>query len=331
MPAERKKWLDALRALAMLLVVLGHVCPRARGFFAFTTPVKIPLFFAISGYLFRENEDRPFGRFALDKARRLLVPYLGLSLICLPLAAALQILQTRIPLRAALRFQLRTLAAGDGLWFIPCLFELELAEYALRRTRPPLRCALLCACVGCGALMLRPGRPLPYRPEVILLMLPIAELGGAMRRLGERRFGPRAICAAALAYAAMIALSMRLRVDWIDVALDRWGCLPLNLAASALGVAALIALSARLPAPRPVVWLGQNTLTVYAFHYLFAAPMRLAMVRAGLPDPEVQLLWALPIGLAACALCTLPARLIDRFCPALVGCARRPRKKVLPG
>ena len=49
---QRKSWLDALRAMAMLYVVFGHQAQWCEAFFLFTTPIKIPLFFAISGYLF---------------------------------------------------------------------------------------------------------------------------------------------------------------------------------------------------------------------------------------------------------------------------------------
>ena len=45
---RRKLWLDGLRAVAMLLVILGHLLPGCSAFFVFTGPVKLPLFFAIS-------------------------------------------------------------------------------------------------------------------------------------------------------------------------------------------------------------------------------------------------------------------------------------------
>ena len=48
----RKHWVDALRALAILLVVLGHQLKDMTEYFIFTSPIKMPLFFAISGYLF---------------------------------------------------------------------------------------------------------------------------------------------------------------------------------------------------------------------------------------------------------------------------------------
>ena len=50
--ATRLAWIDVLRALAIILVVFGHQVGGEIVFFLFTSPVKMPLFFAISGYVF---------------------------------------------------------------------------------------------------------------------------------------------------------------------------------------------------------------------------------------------------------------------------------------
>ena len=59
----RLEWIDVLRALAILLVVYGHRITYLKndvdGFWfyeaysVFLNPIKMPLFFALSGYLFR--------------------------------------------------------------------------------------------------------------------------------------------------------------------------------------------------------------------------------------------------------------------------------------
>ena len=47
---ERKLWIDALRALAMLFVIFGHQVGNYIPYYVFTSPIKIPLFFMITGY-----------------------------------------------------------------------------------------------------------------------------------------------------------------------------------------------------------------------------------------------------------------------------------------
>ena len=51
-PNQRKAWIDALRAMAILMVMYDHHAGCVT-VFAFGTPVKMPLFFALSGYLFK--------------------------------------------------------------------------------------------------------------------------------------------------------------------------------------------------------------------------------------------------------------------------------------
>ena len=128
---ERKKWLDALRALAVYLVVAGHM--HAGAFELLTAQVKIPLFFAISGYLMRENDDRPFGRFAWDKFRRLMIPYYALGILILPLLVVSYHWMDGTAPTAILRRELRRLLCGDLLWFLSYLFATELLTYWLAR------------------------------------------------------------------------------------------------------------------------------------------------------------------------------------------------------
>lgn len=49
---KRLDWIDALRALAIFLVILGHCAPNCYTYFLFTSPLKMPLFFVITGFVF---------------------------------------------------------------------------------------------------------------------------------------------------------------------------------------------------------------------------------------------------------------------------------------
>jgi len=56
MPIKRRQpWLDFLRGFAMLLVIWGHIAKTERMFYVFTGPFKMPLFFAITGYVFNDG------------------------------------------------------------------------------------------------------------------------------------------------------------------------------------------------------------------------------------------------------------------------------------
>lgn len=56
---NRKLWIDSIRAIAIIMVVLGHQIPEETSYFVYTSIVKMPLFFAISGYFFSDRVGRP--------------------------------------------------------------------------------------------------------------------------------------------------------------------------------------------------------------------------------------------------------------------------------
>ncbi|MBO5133143.1 MAG: hypothetical protein J6C20_08755 [Paludibacteraceae bacterium] len=52
---NRKLWIDSIRAIAIIMVVFGPQIPEETSYFVYTSTVKMPLFFAISGYLFSDR------------------------------------------------------------------------------------------------------------------------------------------------------------------------------------------------------------------------------------------------------------------------------------
>lgn len=119
---ERKPWIDALRAFAIILVVFGHQI-GVKEFFIITSPVKMPLFFAISGYLFKMREGDIIVFFC-NWFKKLIVPWFCLALIPF------------IPkfLKGADFFLfLDDIVSGRKLWFMPCFVIAELIHFCVRK------------------------------------------------------------------------------------------------------------------------------------------------------------------------------------------------------
>lgn len=107
---ERKDWVDALRALAITLVVLGHQIPEVTAYFVVTSPIKMPLFFAISGYLFTKRATNDFYR---KMFYSLIVPWFALGLLPYLLI---------IPIKGTEKvfFHMGQMLSGEAWWFMPC-------------------------------------------------------------------------------------------------------------------------------------------------------------------------------------------------------------------
>ena len=141
METKRLSRLGNIRALAIMLVVLGHsIILYSPGWGLYETTVSVPLlaelrrivdipqmllFFALSGYLFAftHRKKRGLPHLLKQKALRLLVPYLCIGLgymIPIRILAKLPSYQNMGIGTLAQKF----LTAGDvgHLWFLPALF-----------------------------------------------------------------------------------------------------------------------------------------------------------------------------------------------------------------
>lgn len=78
---KRYQYLDVARGFGLLLVIISHSCGLSR----FLINYYIPLFFVVSGYIYKEG--RSYKENISHKARRLLIPYFGYSAVLLAIYA----------------------------------------------------------------------------------------------------------------------------------------------------------------------------------------------------------------------------------------------------
>lgn len=124
---SRKGWVDALRGLAILLVMYGHTIGNMPGYFVFTSPFKMPLFFAITGYVFVVNNNSSIKGFFEQLFRKVFIPWMVLGLlpaiIMIPFKGLDNVLNTFL-----------RLASGEDVWFMPCFFIGEIIWFFILRS-----------------------------------------------------------------------------------------------------------------------------------------------------------------------------------------------------
>lgn len=80
----RIQWIDFLRSIGLMLVILGHVKNVPSECSLAIYSFHMPLFFILSGYLWNERSlELPFKTFACKKAKSLLLPYIKIAFVCL--------------------------------------------------------------------------------------------------------------------------------------------------------------------------------------------------------------------------------------------------------
>jgi len=134
---SKDRSIETLRGLACVLIVAYHAIPAADALEGLLNYgylghcfrlIRLPLFTAISGYVYAMHALAPgqFGRFMSGKARRILLPWISVTLLTLALRAAL----SRSGL--ALHDLLQSLWLPiDHLWFLPAIFWVFLATALL--------------------------------------------------------------------------------------------------------------------------------------------------------------------------------------------------------
>jgi acyltransferase len=142
--SPRLPWIQVAKAYGIILVVYGHFVERlydanyhaaylqVKYLFAFT----IPLFFVLSGYVFRDRGE-DFRTYLKRHAASRLIPVLIFNLLGLVVFLALHPPADKSSLKAVILDVLRWVSGHPtynwAMWFLVCLFTVEISHFFLGR------------------------------------------------------------------------------------------------------------------------------------------------------------------------------------------------------
>ena len=284
--ATRNVLLDALRGVAMCLVVAGHTQMDA----SIKTPIyafHMPLFFLVSGVTFnyaRYRSDLP--AFGARRFRRLVLPYL----VSAPAFYLIWLLVGRHygeqavlhvpPLHPLLGI---LYASGDHhwlvfnvvLWYLPALWVTELAFWGAHRASDGggwIRLSLVAAAAGGLGWALGRAVHLPWSADVALVAVPLLLVGEWLRRrrwFEDGAVGPRVLVLLTAVAALAVVVRLNGRVDMMG---REFGSLPLFYlggVAGTLALAELVRAGLRWRAfAGAAAHLGRESLPILVFHLL---------------------------------------------------------------
>lgn len=70
----RLDWLDAIKAFAMLLVIFGHLgLNTVQTYQAYASFIKLPLFFAASGFVFNPEKNSDIKKLIVTRFQRIMI------------------------------------------------------------------------------------------------------------------------------------------------------------------------------------------------------------------------------------------------------------------
>ena len=187
---ERLEWADGLKGLGILTVVWGHSgSPNAFYMFWF----HMPLFFLISGYLYRYKPQQTGPVYVQRKAKHLLVPYVFYLLLITLMMFSVSLWKGQ-PAGQFFNDNWRALFLGGSLldgvyatfWFTTCLFFVQITyDYLCRKVPSAFYKGLFL--VGCYLMAYWesryfPGIFVPWNLDVGLYALVFYGLGHFLRQ-----------------------------------------------------------------------------------------------------------------------------------------------------
>lgn len=317
----RLDWVDALRALAMLLVIYGHRVSDWIGYFVFTSPIKIPLFFAITGYIFSggSGDTKLFFR---KLFRTIIVPWLVLAIV--PYLVA-----TPIKGLPFLWRHVRDILVGADYWYMPCCITAEIFWFFILKS-----CKKTWQVAVSSLVLFTSGLAIYSHQILSVFMINRAMtvqvflfIGWLLKKYEEHimeKFGKVwALVVGGCIYLGLGILSLTLYPgEVIDVHLCEYYNHFICQLMIWIGIYSLFILASKYIRnyPKCLLLIGQNSLVIYMLHSFATRVWVKVFSVLHLP---VNRLTNMLLTAGVCAICLLISILINRFLPELMGKKRK--------
>lgn len=278
---ERIAWIDMAKGYGTLLVIYAHL--GRDSLWTWMYSFHLPLFFFLSGYVF--NGQRKFGKFVLKKCKAILVPYfcLGIPMVMFQLLKYVYVGnfsgQAVIQLVKDFVLQRRLWT----LWYIACLFCLNLLFYALLRVcKKEWMVAAVSVILPMMGLCYYQygGRPLPWNVDVCAMAIPFFYIGYAYKKHGQRieeQLKKRSVWLVSfLVLAGINILCWRLSLDETGLGLEmyesNYGNPVFTYIAAFAGIFS-VALISKAWTIMPIRYIGENSMLYFAWHQTIFIPI----------------------------------------------------------
>lgn len=316
---NRYYWLDVTKFIGIFLIVLCHF-PISKYTAKFLWTFHVPLFFFISGYLFKETTTQDF----LDKLRfRLILPYIYIYLLTVLLTV---LLKTDFNITHIVSMILGLFWGthrypgfiNSALWFLPGLISVQLLYFFLVRKAPLLYFALLGVSVF---LYLKAYLNLFFSVDLALLGLNFFVAGVLVKKYNL----VDAVRARPNWAFILFILSLLMTLDFAYLGNVWYGGkhYSISLLGGLVGILMTITLSIlveNLSKPSAfIIYISNSTLFIFCFHVFSSPAVQVVVDALAIKTMIVSSLLATVLSI----LVLLPINeLIVRFVPELIGVKR---------
>ncbi|MBN8253923.1 acyltransferase family protein [Priestia flexa] len=325
---NRINWIDTAKGIGILLVVLGHTSIPSN-LESWIYSFHMPLFFFLSGFLFKESKYPTMIIFLKKKVQTLLIPYFAFSLLTYLFWAVIlnnigaSSSKWYIPL-IGIFYSNGTdqwMLHNTPLWFLTCLFVVELLYYSLTKltlNKTTIVVFLLTSSIiGYLDSLYAPIR-LPWSIDVAFTALVFFGFGKLLSSKEFKMFNLpskyKAILIVLLLTINVISIEQK-----IDMNYNTYGNYFNFYIASFSGIFALLLISQLLPRIGFVSFLGINTLIILSLHKVLIPIIDKVFSVLMNGFTPGTLMWGVSVSVCTILILIPTIMIINKYFPYLIG------------
>ena len=331
---QRIEWVDIGKFICIMFVMLSHLSSGSSVLDQFYTPFFLTVFFFLSGYVY--TQPGTFAGHLKKKTRTLFVPWLIFSNLNIALSMVLSLKGSRDFSSEFLWNLLQIRGHGDGIWFVAALFVAFIPFYFIIKWDKPKKACGLAFGLSLVSVLYSQFMPeqllpwnsaaLPWHLEYVFQAMFWMVLGYYFRQYGEKVFDKRNTTKNRVAIWAVY-----LATAYFPDAIGGKGVwIPLSYVRSLTGIIAVVALCKIVKSNRYIRFVGANTLIYFALHGKVYAVIEMLLEKAAggfyaacLNNPWSSTLLAIMVTLVMSVVLIIPAMIINRYFPWMVGRKKR--------
>ncbi len=273
---NRIEWIDAAKGIGIIFVVLGHIWLIGPGQ-KYISSFHMPLFFFLSGYIFSVGKYRNLKQFVYSKVNRILIPYAWFSILSFLYWAIFERTVSGNPISPVTAFVNificqgadRHLPHNPALWFLPCLFIAELMFYCIARNIKREYVPIILLITSIASYFITrffPGNFF-WSTNVALTGMVFYGIGYVTHSTRRLLISSSGVIAFIFVGSIMIGLFLSLKNTYVIMAACLYGDYFYFYSAAFFNIAGIIAISVLLKRTAWLVYLGRNSLTIFALHF----------------------------------------------------------------
>lgn len=281
-PKKRYDWLDAIKAIAITFVIFGHLSMSGIAVYStYTSVIKLPLFFAASGFVFNTKRIDDSKAFFKNKFLRLGAPYIimwfVLKLLNLPFA--------EVSAMESIKQSAIAMLNGSYFWFIVVLFLCDVLMFAvmkLSKKNDIVLCIVSLISLVAGYFAIS-DKHIWMNLNVVLVAFPTLCFGYFIKNYMFKLSDKFKLLIGFSSLAVFILLPLVIHIfngNWhyIDMFNSSYTDYLINTIQMYTGVTATFMLMPFIKKfPKIVTYIGKNTLFYYGFHLTFIKYLLLAI------------------------------------------------------